>query len=311
MAKPQKENGYAPIANELLEAIIKFGFGRNELEILLYVLRRTYGYSCKVAKIRQVEISKITGISKGSLSMSFNKLVEMNVLETSECAGVGIQKDYEKWTKKIKCVTKKVIKTITYSNEKSSEIKNNSNEKSSEIKNSRFLNRELLVLKSRTSGTTPNNPYNVFKAISKETKTKPLPLKTGNPNFQSILATTVFGPIALRFLEFRKAIKKPIKSQMSLRAWLSRLKDLSHSDYKTAQAIVEQSIANGWQGIFEIKNKSSPQLKNDNPFAAKAPPSKYEQLERKGRGLDYTDSDGNLQRGYIWKQQQSKQLQGV
>jgi hypothetical protein len=33
MARPQKEKSYTPIAKELLEAIIKFGFGRNELEI--------------------------------------------------------------------------------------------------------------------------------------------------------------------------------------------------------------------------------------------------------------------------------------
>jgi hypothetical protein len=66
------------------------------------------------------------------------------------------------------------------------------------------------------------------------------------------------------FFAFRKSIKKPFKSRESLNAWLSLLEKLSGGSSETATQIIERSIANGWQGIFEIKNKASPPISPQN-----------------------------------------------
>lgn len=57
----------------------------------------------------------------------------------------------------------------------------------------------------------------------------------------------------LEFYEFRKQIKKKIV-EASKPAFLKRLKELSAGDENIAVEILEQSIANSWQGIFELKN---------------------------------------------------------
>ena len=51
MASPQKENGYTTIANELLEAIYGRKFSASQIKILLIILRFTYGFNRKFARL--------------------------------------------------------------------------------------------------------------------------------------------------------------------------------------------------------------------------------------------------------------------
>ena len=53
--------------------------------------------------------------------------------------------------------------------------------------------------------------------------------------------------------DYRKEIKKPYRSEMSENV---ALKNLGKYSEETAIAMIENSIANGWQGIFELKNKN-------------------------------------------------------
>jgi len=55
------------------------------------------------------------------------------------------------------------------------------------------------------------------------------------------------------WLEYRKEIKKPYKSPKSEQM---ALKQLANYPEDQSIAMIEQSIANGWQGIFEIKKSS-------------------------------------------------------
>lgn len=70
------------------------------------------------------------------------------------------------------------------------------------------------------------------------------------------------------FLRFRKLLKKPIKIQMSLEALYRDLKKLSGDSPVIAKRIVEQSIANQWQGIFELKepDKLTAKKQPDNDY---------------------------------------------
>ena len=60
-------------------------------------------------------------------------------------------------------------------------------------------------------------------------------------------------PVMLKWLEYRKQIKKPYKSQMTIETCYKHLEDLSRGSLYLAEKIVEQSIANQWQGLFELK----------------------------------------------------------
>lgn len=58
------------------------------------------------------------------------------------------------------------------------------------------------------------------------------------------------------FYNFRKEMKKPILNA-SKRLFIDKLYKLSHNDEKVAINVLKQSIANGWQGIFELKNENN------------------------------------------------------
>lgn len=63
------------------------------------------------------------------------------------------------------------------------------------------------------------------------------------------------------FFSFRKEMKKPILDS-SKESFKKKLLELSNGNIEIAIAILEQSIANGWQGIFELKTKTNGQTTN-------------------------------------------------
>jgi hypothetical protein len=82
-----------------------------------------------------------------------------------------------------------------------------------------------------------------------------------------------YAELIQRWVNYRKAEKKPIKSQDSLDSFARKLAKISNGDLKISEAIIEQSIANGWQGIFELneskKNTEPPAQANQNYYPPK------------------------------------------
>lgn len=56
------------------------------------------------------------------------------------------------------------------------------------------------------------------------------------------------------FVEFRKGIKKPM-TEYAIELMVKKLAEMSGHDIWTSQQILNQSIMNGWQGIFPLKEK--------------------------------------------------------
>jgi DNA replication protein DnaD len=67
------------------------------------------------------------------------------------------------------------------------------------------------------------------------------------------------------FKEYRKKIKKPMTDR-AVELLIDKLNKLASND-ETKIAILNQSIVNGWQGIFPLKQDTSPEKsKSSNPF---------------------------------------------
>jgi len=60
MANPQPENGHTDIANEIIEALWKINLSSYEWRVLLYLLRKTYGWH---KKTDQISLSQFSGKS--------------------------------------------------------------------------------------------------------------------------------------------------------------------------------------------------------------------------------------------------------
>ena len=95
-----------------------------------------------------------------------------------------------------------------------------------------------------------------------------------------------FKPLFEKFAQFRKELKKPFKTQQGVNGWFKRLKQLSTGSYETANAIVEQSIANEWQGIFPLRQQDRQNIQPNRKMSE-------EDEKRMCLGLEYVDKQGN------------------
>lgn len=66
-------------------------------------------------------------------------------------------------------------------------------------------------------------------------------------------ALNSFQPILYDWVCYRKEIKKSFKSIKSVQAAYKQLYELSDGNPQIAMKIVEQSIASGWMGLFQLK----------------------------------------------------------
>lgn len=83
------------------------------------------------------------------------------------------------------------------------------------------------------------------------------------------------------FIEHRKQIKAPL-TEIALKKMLNQLNKLSGGDSEKCKAILDQSIINGWKGIFELGERRK-KKKNE----------VYEMLER-GVFKDEQDTSGSI-----------------
>ena len=102
MASPQKEQGYTAIANELYDAIIRWHFSSYEYRVLIFLIRKTYGWNKKTDWISLSQFTKGTLIKDTHICRTIKLLLEQNVITKGgnpDHPIYGIQKDYEKWVK--------------------------------------------------------------------------------------------------------------------------------------------------------------------------------------------------------------------
>jgi phage replication O-like protein O len=103
MKSPQKENGYTPIANEILEQVIQLSLNGTQLRIIMFVWRYTYGYSRKEHDLSEGFIVKETGINRRQVQRALSELIKMNIIQVLQDATfnatriIGFNKDYDSW----------------------------------------------------------------------------------------------------------------------------------------------------------------------------------------------------------------------
>ena len=96
MASPQKENGYTPIAHEILEALAQFVITPNLRSILDVIFRKTYGWNKKEDKISLGQFSQTTGIRTSHVCRYIKQGISLHLI-ISENGKYHVNKDYDKW----------------------------------------------------------------------------------------------------------------------------------------------------------------------------------------------------------------------
>lgn len=115
MANPQKEDGYVPISNELLEAIVKSHLLGAEYQVVFFVIRKTYGYNKKIDYISLTQFEIGTELSRPTIIKSLKNLIAKNILVSNKPSHFSINKDYDKWGSKSVFTSKGVFTTTSKS----------------------------------------------------------------------------------------------------------------------------------------------------------------------------------------------------
>lgn len=104
MADPDLKNGYTKIANEILEAVIRAGLNGAETAVLLYVVRKTYGFSKKEDEISLTQFEKATGYTRPTVCKAVKNLLLVKILLLVNCGNSRtsanrylLNKDYDSW----------------------------------------------------------------------------------------------------------------------------------------------------------------------------------------------------------------------
>lgn len=85
------------IANEILEALAKTRLWPNETRVLLFIIRKTYGWHKKTDWIALSQIEAGTGILKPNVCQAIKSLAGRNPIVRPDNKHVSFQKDYSKW----------------------------------------------------------------------------------------------------------------------------------------------------------------------------------------------------------------------
>lgn len=99
MASPQKENGFTPIANEILDELVKLRIPASEKDVMFFVIRKTYGFHKKEDRISLTQFEKGILLSRVTVVKALKNLISRNILVKSGLL-FRFNKNYNSWVVK-------------------------------------------------------------------------------------------------------------------------------------------------------------------------------------------------------------------
>lgn len=99
MASPQTKKGYLRLANELAEAVYRFPFSGQELRVVLWAIRSSYGWARRDTPPTSVRVLAVeVRIPIATAGWALRSLLERGVLLRMQVTGgFRVNKNYEEW----------------------------------------------------------------------------------------------------------------------------------------------------------------------------------------------------------------------
>ena len=227
------DDGFTRIANELLEAVMHAGLSQHQLLVFMAVMRKTYGFNKKADWVSNEQISVLTGILPHKCSAEKSTLVKRGIL-TQTGRVIGINKAVSEWSSlPVKGTEKKpYLKKVTLPE---------SGKKSLPESGNAYYPNQVNTKDKHTKDNKDNinNPPKSPRAVSFDASAVQLP---------DWLSAEIWSS----WVAYRRDLKKPIKSQQTVTQAINLLDRCRLNGYSPDE-IINQSIANGWQGLFEPK----------------------------------------------------------
>ncbi|HGF9181122.1 TPA: replication protein [Klebsiella pneumoniae] len=227
------DDGFTRIANELLEAVMRAGLSQHQLLVFMAVMRKTYGFNKKSDWVSNEQLSELTGILPHKCSAAKSVLVKRGIL-TQTGRVIGINKTVSEWSSlPVKGTEKKhYLKKVT--------LPESGKKSLPESGNACYPNQVNTKDKhTKDNKDNINNPPKSPRAVSFDASAVQLP---------DWLSAEIWSS----WVAYRRDLKKPIKSQQTVTQAINLLDRCRLNGY-SPEEIINQSIANGWQGLFEPK----------------------------------------------------------
>ena len=112
MVNPQKEQGFTPIANELLEAFYKCKLTEYERCVVMCLWRKTYGWQKKEDWVSNSQIQEETGIALPNITRTLKSLKKKNVVK-KDTNRSRVNKMYGEWIVEWRIVPDRLSHQIT------------------------------------------------------------------------------------------------------------------------------------------------------------------------------------------------------
>jgi phage replication O-like protein O len=236
MPGPQKENGYTPIANEIMDALCKYRIPGECRQVLDCIFRMTYGFSRKEVEISNNQISVITGLKRQNVIRSIQWLESKLILSRikSDSTKTKILKFNKNYTEWIRLESKLILGKLA----------------------------SKLIPKLESKLIQNANPTIIFKTnkTRRVKKTKKSFFVPSGESLKSNGNSWLDAAAWDDFVQHRNDLKKPL-SELSVKKSLSFL-----SQYKNRQKeIIDTSIRSRWQGLFPPKGYTPTNNDEDGP----------------------------------------------
>lgn len=215
---PQREDGNRQIANDVFAALMTAELSGSEFRIVMAVINKTWGYGKESDCISTSQFKEMTGLAERTIKESIKILKEKRVLF------------YAPSNTRVRCGSP--INEFLF-NKHHDTWKTQGCKKVHGCTKTSNKGAENCNLRVRRSSPT------------KETLTKETITKDKAQKFPDWLPKELFD-------EYQASRKRKLKSS-ALPRFFSHLKKLCDSSRASPEAILNQSIVNGWEGIFELK----------------------------------------------------------
>lgn len=109
---PQVENGFTRIADEIMDALIRYRIPGEQMQCLLLILRKTYGFNKVWDAISNSQFVEFTKLNKSNVCRAVRSLIEKNIVvkkDNGYIISYCFNKRYQTWkllSKKITVVKK-------------------------------------------------------------------------------------------------------------------------------------------------------------------------------------------------------------
>jgi len=243
MANPQKEDGHIDIANEVAEVLMRVNLSAYEYRVLWCILRKTYGWNKKTDRIAGSQFVTCTGLDRRLVHRAIKALEAKRIIviyrDDKGKASYGFQKNWELWPLSSNKMTpssnkmtekKQVADSVTEPPDVVICRDDKKEEGLSSVEMTKVSSKKMHT--NTTTNTKRNNPPII-------------PPSGGIPDW-------VPRETFLEFLELRKKLRKPLLEK-SYPRFFKTLRNICDDTRASPEEVLNNSIVNGWQGIFPPK----------------------------------------------------------